>query len=313
MKWEDYRKIFLNYQQTVSETRLISLVTAQILKDFPNNIPKNIMTPAYQTMDKFAEVIQNIVLSKGESDTDKTKRPSKVKRKKNAQLNLPAKAIDAPDQFANEILLVMIAYVGRKEAFRFEDLNFERLQSFQALVMHFSNFEGILADSLRAICRVHPEVMRKKKTVEWEEILSLKSWQELIDMITEKFVRELGWQSLEARIDTFRTLFGLEISLTKEDISVLRTVELMRNLIVHNAGKIDLNYIKLEPTKNLKIGDAVPIDDAYLYHASHTLQVIASEIYLQVSMKYFGKKRSEAITCVAWREPSDEKRLKRQN
>ena len=162
MKWEDYRKIFMNYQQTVSETRLVSLITTQILKDFPNNIPRNLRAPAFRTLSRIAQAFTD--LTKDKPDTAETKISIGDKNKKKARANQKITTDETAEKFALEILDVMISCVGREEKkFSFKDLNFQRLQSFQGLVMHFSNFEGILADSLRAICCVRPEVMKNKK------------------------------------------------------------------------------------------------------------------------------------------------------
>jgi len=287
----------MNYQQTVSETRLVSLITTQILKDFPNNIPRNLRAPAFRTLSRIAQAFTD--LTKDKPDTAETKISIGDKNKKKARANQKITTDETAEKFALEILDVMISCVGREEKkFSFKDLNFQRLQSFQGLVMHFSNFEGILADSLRAICCVRPEVMKNKKTVEWEEILSLKSWKELMDVLTEKFVRDLGWQSLEERVETFRTRFGLEINLAENDRAVLKEIELIRNLIVHNAGKINAAYLKLKPTENLKCGDLIPINDNYLEDVSRTLRLIASDIYLEISIRYFGKEENEANTCI---------------
>jgi hypothetical protein len=302
-EWEDYRKVFLNYQQTASETILISLVTEEILKDFPKNIPKNVGTPAFQTLSRISQSIIQAEkeFSEGKAASHETKQ--KLEKSENHfEESKKTKSTELADKVAFEILCLMISSVGCDEKFDFKNLDFSRLQNFQGLIMHFSNFEGILADSLRAICYVRPEVMKKKKTVEWEEILSLKSWQDIIDMLTEKFVYDLGWQSLEERVNTFRTLFGLELNFSEDEIAVLKKVELIRNLIVHNAGKVNADYLKLEPSEKLQIGDYVPFDKEFLEHVSRTLQSIAANIYLQISIKYFGKKKHEANTCILFRK-----------
>ena len=89
----------------------------------------------------------------------------KDESKENARAGQKTEADEIAGEIALEILVLMTSCVGREERFDSKDLNFQRLQSFQGLVMHFSSFEGILADSLRAICCVRPEVMKKKRAV----------------------------------------------------------------------------------------------------------------------------------------------------
>ena len=311
MEWTDYRRVFLNYQQTVTQNRIISLLTNQILRNFPENLPKDIGVPARQALN---QIIANMVKAK-ENKIEEINVPElgEIKfrigyRRDEKGLNkFSLQMEDLKDENQREKVLetklaiemfgLISCAIGRKEKIDFKNFDFQRFNSFQSLIMHFSSFEGILADSIRVICSTRPEVMKKKRTIEWDEVLSVDSMQELIGILTDKFVREIGWQSLEERVNTFRELFGLEINLTNEEISTLKKVDLIRNLIVHNAGKANSEYLKLEPTQNLKIGDYIPISSEFLEHAAVSLQFIACDIYLEISKKYFGID-AEANTCV---------------
>ena len=118
-------------------------------------------------------------------------------------------------------MLIIETYVaqigqGKKGAEIDSTLNIPRLLIYQNFVMLFSNFEGILADSFRAICLVKPEVLKKDKMIRVEEILSTKSWDGLISMLIDKAVLDMGYQNLQERIETFEKLFGLKINPTRK-------------------------------------------------------------------------------------------------
>ena len=301
MQWENYRDIFLNYQQSESQTRLISLMAENIFKNFPQNLPEKIGKIHNEAVSDLFAVLQN---QKNEVDSQQPDNNNeKIYRicfadLKRVQVNGNGEISYLRGEYARCILELFSCSLGREETDFKKTLNMERLLSSQSLVMHFSNFEGILADSFRAVCSARPEVMKKGRTIQIDKVLSTNSWSSLIAMIAETFVRELGYQSLEERVDTFNSFLGLKINLSDYEKGVLKKLDLTRNLIVHNAGKVNNEFLKFSDSDNLKIGDYIPLSNEYLKNTSWTLQFIASEIYLQISIKHFGKKENEVDRCI---------------
>jgi hypothetical protein len=276
----------------------MSIVLTQIFKDFPKNLPKDIKGPVFRKLEEIFDMFPSSSNNRGRIDKN-------VRRKRESEnmAGSSKKQSKSDDYVAGqataEILMLMTNMLAIDGTIDFKKIDFQRLQLSQELVMHYSHFEGILADSLRTMCSVRPELMKRKKTVEMEEVLSCGSWDGVVNMLTEKFVRDIGWESLEKRIGIFDDLFNLKAQIDKEERRIIKEVDLIRNLIVHNAGKASQEYITLRRTKDLKVGDYIPLDSDYLQLVSSTLNVIASEIYIEISKEYFGKKEEEAIDYIA--------------
>jgi hypothetical protein len=299
MNWADYKQVYLNYQLSVIQTRLISIVLTEILRDFPKNIPKNLSDPAFRKLKEVVDAIASFDKNRSVSHADKTGKKSHKNRNKMSAVEGKGETVsESAGALAFEILTLATTMVALDRHKKLKDIDFQRTQSFQELVMHYSHFEGILTDSLRAICSVRPEVMRKKRTIEIEEVLSCGCWDNLVDMLTERYVRAMSWGSLEKKLDTLKNHFRLGFQIDAEGHRVLREVELIRNLIVHNAGKANSEYITLRNAKGLRVGDYIPLDSEYLKYVSTKLNVIASEVYIEISKKYFGQKEEKVIECI---------------
>lgn len=293
MEWENYRQIYLNYELSVTQIRLISLISCEILRDFPYKIPKELGMPIFKRLKKIFETISDWshrVNSGNEKLISNKENRNNVETK-----NEDSRQTDETyDPYVLGQLFDLFTMMGKRGILP-KDMDLRRLQYFQELVMHYSNFEGILADSIRAICHTCPNVMKKRKTMEWKEILSCSSWDELIDILIEKFVREMGWMPLQKRLNTFSDDFKLKIQFDEDDIRTIEELELVRNLIVHNGGKVDQKYVMFKKASNPKVGDYIPADNEYLKNISVTLKMVASEIYIEISKKYFDKDEKEIL------------------
>lgn len=67
------------------------------------------------------------------------------------------------------------------------------------------------------------------------------------------------------------------------DMESFREIDLLRNLIIHNRGRANKEYVKLKEMDSLKIGDYISLDEDYLKMASTRLKMVASEIYIEIS------------------------------
>lgn len=293
MKWDDYRQIYLNYELSVTQTRLISVISGEILREFPKNIPKDIGVPVFRKLKEIFETMSDYFERTRSQDKNASLEQN---NENNADINNEKNKKNEVPFLIDEIFTLTTLIANR--GIRLKDIDFQRILYSQELVMHHSNFEGILTDSMRTICYVCPDVMKRKRTIEWEEILSCGCWDELMDTLVEKFVRDMGWETLEKRLALFTDFLNLDIQFDENDITIIKEVELIRNLIVHNGGKVNQEYIALKNAKGLKIGDYIPLDADYLKLVSTTLNMVASEIYIEISKKYFGKEEDDILVDI---------------
>src|SRR5205807_7395206 len=99
--------------------------------------------------------------------------------------------------------------------------NFERLLSSQALIMVFAFVEAFLADTLRLICSVRPEILKTEKKIEWSTALEFDKKEDLIAHLRERYVYDFGWLSLDERVKHLRGKLGLEINTPTSDLKLL--------------------------------------------------------------------------------------------
>ncbi len=182
------------------------------------------------------------------------------------------------------------------------EINYERLLYQQELSILFAQLDAFMADTLRVICQLRPEVLKKNKQIDWATIVSAGGWQEVLDLLTEEYVFEFGWPPLPKRLKMLREQFGIELSLRDSDWALLEEAENIRNIVVHNGGRINKEYINRTGRCELIIGDFIPLTSAYLESAEEVLRMLVSSLFLAVSEKFFGLDASKIREV--WRRAS---------
>lgn len=287
MNWKDYKRIYQDYEMSVHQARLISYISTEVIKDFPYDISGYYDISAFPKLRQASKLLQEIV---------KDFKNGRVHKKETRE------TIEKDDSLTDlmEAIFYLFGLMVKRHMFT-EELEFQRILNFQELIIHHSNFDGFLSDSVRAICYTCPNVMKKSKTIQWEEILSCKGWSELMTRLVEIFVRDLGWKPLEKRLNMFTGLFKLKLKFDEGDIQTIKELDITRNLIVHNGGRVNQEYVKLKRTTDIKMGDYVSVNNGILRHISKTLQLVASDIFVEVSKKYFRRRLQEILSATGRR------------
>ena len=287
LEWKDYTRIYQDYEISVHQARLISYLSSEVIKDFPYDMSRYYEISAFPKLRQAAEIVSKILKGFMEG-----RQPSKE----------VYETIEKDDSLADlaESLFYLFGLQVKRGALS-ERMEFQRIQNFQELIIHHSNFDAFLSDSVRAICCKCPDVMKKSRVIQWEEILSCEGWDELMSMLVEMFVRDLGWGQLIKRLDELSKIFKLELRFHKDDVQSITELDVARNLIVHNGGKANQEYVNLKDTNDIEIGDYIPIDNGDLRRFSRTLQLVANDIFVEVSRKYFHKKSEEILSATGRR------------
>ena len=140
-----------------------------------------------------------------------------------------------------------------------KEMDFSRILNSQALVMLFAHLDAFMADRMRSICRVRPEVLKCDKKMEWSDIVSSGSWDKLMDQMIEEYVYTFGWRSVKKRIDFLNKQIGLAIDFSDSDSTLIEDFENIRNVIIHNGGKVSQEYIDRSGRADLSIGSPIPV------------------------------------------------------
>ncbi len=142
----------------------------------------------------------------------------------------------------------------------------------------YSEFESYFFKCLKFLCLEFPSILNKKQ-IEIEKISELKGNVDLIkDLKAEEIVRSITMGKIK-KIFTFSSKnFGININLSEEDISKLDEFKVVRNIYMHNSGRINQIYILETKKSGLIIGDKIPYN-------SNDLTDYAKKLF-EVILKY---------------------------
>jgi len=316
MKWEEYYHVYQTFDLSVNMVRVIAIAADHLLQDFPSGLPEYMQTKLHFGEEVFKGALADLVRG---SPEEKVYHVSAIVDQSSEILD--SYFSDAPgivkpvlDAYLNAVLLGIPK----------EDLLFNEQVYAQQLVMTFAHLDAFIADSVRAICQACPDVLKSSRKIDWETVLSTRNWGTLFQMLVDRYIHQFGFQSVVERIDKMRSAFGLDIELAERIRRVLEVGEMIRNLFVHNGGRVSQDFIDRTATMQLQrdgevisgqewirlvyfhgreqtnqqmlgfqVGDRIHWDSEMADGTTNYARVAAGEVFTAVSSKFFGKGRSE--------------------
>lgn len=286
MRWQIYRDMYHTYNLSVSQTRVLTILAEEVVKEFPKRLPEHLRGPLRRNLEELGRAFKAVRTSQIRGEPA----PERVEIK-----------LEDLDQgeYRDDLLFSVLTMYGALAELGASspDVDFERLLYSQELVMLLAHLDAFMADSLRVICEVRPEVLRSSKQMGWDTILSLGGWYELLDYLIEEYVYEFGWKSFPKRVEFLRERLGLSIECPECDLELLEKAENIRHIVVHNGGRVSQEYIARTGRNDLVIGESVPVTLEYVDDVAAATRLLASDLFLGVSKKFFGMEDS-AITIM---------------
>jgi hypothetical protein len=257
-----YRRRYLDFAAALQSSRLMALAGEAALRDFPKRLPATTRKRITAHIRRFATALQ-IATADG---------PKTIHVQEGGPL------ADATLQ-----LFVAQALSGKK----LSELGFaDRLRA-QQLVMSLAHLDGFLADSVRLICVVEPNTLRRSKTLSWEHIIGSGSWEALMTLLVEDQAYEFGWRSIREKVKWLEKEHGLQLRIPDEDLAIVDDLEQVRHLIIHNGGRVSAEFVRRTQTKR-RIGARVPVTSRQLSRGIVALGMIGSDVFVAVAEKYLG-------------------------
>lgn len=105
------------------------------------------------------------------------------------------------------------------------------------------NFLSYLADVAALIMKHRPETLRTQAEVPVADVLAHPSMEEFIEWLAEREVSRLTMRGLPDVAEYFLKRFGLPVGKTEEQIQLLRSATLVRNLNTHRRGIVDRRFM----------------------------------------------------------------------
>lgn len=174
--------------------------------------------------------------------------------------------------------------------------NWENLAISQQLIMIFTFFDAFFSDSIRSICKIKPEFLRRDKPISWRDVLEQGDFDKIQRQLIEAYVFELGWKDIEEKLKTLEKEINLKLDIIEDDIKFLHYAEQIRNILVHSGGHVTTEFLRKAGSfsKGFKIGDYVNIESSFLRKLYSLITNIGGELYLKVSTKFFGISERDA-------------------
>lgn len=285
MSWEEYRQMYHGCELGISQTITLTLVAREILKEFSGEVPKDMRKPPSNPMKKMA-----YTLSRARSEVAGEAPQGGAK----ADLKGFAQGKGGGDWLPH-VLPMVVAQVALD--YPLAEVDFDRLCCCEGLVMLWAHLDAFMDDSLRAVCRAHPEVMKGGGKVDWDTVVESGGWEELLDRLSERYVLEFGRQSLSKRMEFFKERLGIEIECL--DLKLLEEAERAKHAVAHNGGRVTRGYIRRTGRNELKVGDFVPVSLEYLDRVVWATRMLVGDLFVSVSKKFFDLADSQL--SMVWR------------
>ena len=153
------------------------------------------------------------------------------------------------------------------------------------------NFQCYLTELLAAIYDVKPQLLSNKSTQN-EIIFQFDDISELKKFIVSRAVLGLGYKSIDDLDEYFKSFLKFSLIETKFQKHRLNRFIQIRNIITHNRGKINHQFVSKCGAKHDRVGDDVIIP--YLNSVDKYLISLASQIdgraIEKFDIHYLGKK-----------------------
>ncbi|GMU00997.1 hypothetical protein KH5H1_51170 [Corallococcus caeni] len=273
MDLANYKNAYLTFALSIQQTRVVSMAAGGALESFPKNLPRAhkdyVVDASAKMSEKLKPVMKGVSGSSFEMEFD----------------------LDDGNPYLLPLVGILFTHVAGLGGS--PNVDYGGLLKAQEVVMLFAHLEAFLADSIRVICLKEPRVLKKNKKMQWDTILECGSWEGVIDKMVDEYVFEAGWGSIKDKIRNMRSAYGLEIGVSDTVLNALDAAEQLRNVLVHNGGRVSREYLERTGRNDVRVGDMVPLDGSYIEKLSATVTVLGGDVFSAIAVKFFGARPDE--------------------
>ena len=156
-----------------------------------------------------------------------------------------------------------------------------------ALIYRIALFDALVPDVIRAVLSFVPQILKTKdKSVTYEELLELHEANSIVDTLIEREVGKVTRQSVEGQAKWIEGKLGIRYIQTEPELATLVEVNARRNILVHNGGVVNAEYLFAVPATALTSGERVAVDREYWESANKLLKFLALNFWMSVSNKF---------------------------
>ena len=147
-------------------------------------------------------------------------------------------------------------------------------------------FQTIMTAFVGEVVKVNPDTLRAAEPVDVSFVLDCGTIDEFRQRIAARKLRQLGRFSEVRKF--LREQFGVTVNLDAESDRELTAAIAVRNVLVHNGGRADEEFLRLTGRGDLNVGDAVEVTDKMVRKAFRALHSAADAFQMAFCGKFFG-------------------------
>lgn len=147
-------------------------------------------------------------------------------------------------------------------------------------------FEAALSDIIRAALFFKPQILKSKKMISYEDVLGEPNMESLVAKIVDKEVSDLTYGSIDDLIEYLKNKLHVPIDFLPEEKNELNWCKAKRNLLVHNQGRVDAKFLKMEAVGKYSMGESIIITETDWDDARYLLERIVLALESAVTRKF---------------------------
>ena len=133
-------------------------------------------------------------------------------------------------------------YEKFKKILEVNDKQFQKLYELGFIAL-FANFECFMYEYIKELFNKYPDSLKTEKTLTFDDIKDLDN----ISEVREHFIDSVAIEKSHS-IDIWATFlsqrFGINIFKTRDDLTLFKSLNSLRNLILHSGGKTNTQFRK---------------------------------------------------------------------
>jgi hypothetical protein len=279
MDLPEYRRRYFDAVGAIDQTRLITVVAAEVLTDFPKRLPPELLESISRALEHMVRGLQELLPA--------IRRDARGTRKKATRIRRSAPGFtltfDTPAAERTLFLFLTRSLSGEGNL----EFDFSRPLYAQQLVMTLAHLDAFLADSLRAACRRESRLLRRGRQLTWEQALNAGGWESLLDLLVDEYCYEFGWKTVSDKVLHLRSELGVPLEPPDDDLLALSEAEQVRHIIIHNGGRVSREFLRRTRRTDLHLDELIPVPAEYADHVATLSAILCADTFIAVSKKFF--------------------------
>ena len=164
-----------------------------------------------------------------------------------------------------------------------------------AFIYRVALFDAFVPDMMKAVLLHHPGILtyrdknserNEQKKLTWGDVLNLHAKGILVQSLVDREVGQISRQSVKEQIKWVAS--RLQVSLVSDAgrEAVLIEIAARRNILVHNNGIVNQQYLTDVPSSPLKDGERVVVDNDYWTSSNNFLKTTALDFMFALTRRY---------------------------